>query len=395
MQYRINPKNNDKISSLSHGCMRFPKSGSKIDQEKTTALVKLSIESGINYFDTAYLYPGNEEALGTALHELGLRKEVKIATKIPHYFCKTHDDLDKFFAKQLERLKTDYIDYYLIHMLNDVSSWDRIKLLGAADWIKEKKASGQIKNIGFSYHGGREAFKVLIDSYDWDFCMIQYNYLDEFNQAGRAGLEYAAAKKLPVFIMEPLRGGYLANGLPEKATEIFKKSNPDFSPAQWALRWLYNQSGVTSVLSGMNETAQIKENSLLADISPAGCLDNQELDVYGEVLKTINSKIKVPCTGCGYCLPCPFGVDIPNCFHCYNESYSRGYISGMKAYFMNSGAMTPTQTYASKCRKCKKCEKHCPQKIEISKELRSVAFRLEPVMFKTLAKIVRRFMNAK
>jgi len=198
MNYRVNPKNNDKLSILGFGCMRFTK-----DEKELEKQIIYAIENGVNYFDTAYIYPNSEVALGRVLAK-GYRDRVKIATKMPPYLIKKYEDFDKIFNAELGRLQTTYIDYYLIHMITDVNIWSRLVSLGVLDWIKEKKEKGQIINIGFSYHGGKDEFIKIVDVFDWEFCMIQYNYLDENKQAGKSGLQYAASKGIPVMIMEPL-----------------------------------------------------------------------------------------------------------------------------------------------------------------------------------------------
>lgn len=393
MIYRINKKNENKISQLGYGCMRFPKKGTRIDQDKVNELIKTAIENGINYFDSAYAYPGSEEALGTALEVLNKRKSVYIATKLPHYLCKNKDDFDKMFDKQLERLKTDYIDYYLIHMLQEIGSWERVVDMGITDWIAEKIKTGKIRNIGFSFHGGRTQFKKIIDAYDWDFCMVQYNYLDENNQASKEGVQYANEKGLPVFIMEPLRGGMLVNGLPKDALNIFHKANKNYSTVDWGLRWLWNQAEVNMVLSGMSSMEQLQSNLKIAADAKVG--DIKDLSVFDNVVATINNKIKVPCTGCNYCMPCPQGVDIPTCFSCYNETYTQGFGSGIMRYIMTTGAISLRQANASKCVKCGKCEKRCPQKIEITKELKSVSRRMESFWYKPVFTVVRKFTTKK
>ena len=233
MQYRINPKNGDEISVLAFGCMRF-----KRDEKETEQQIIKAIEMGVNYFDTAYIYPGSEATLGRILSK-GYRDKVKIATKLPPYLVKKKEDFDKIFHTQLERLKTDYIDYYLIHMLPNLDVWQRMISLGIEEWIEEKKAKGLIRNIGFSYHGGQEEFVKIVDAYPWEFCMLQYNYYDEFNQASKNGLLYAADKGLPIMIMEPLRGGKLVN-LPKEALQVFDESEEKHSPAEWSFRWLWN-----------------------------------------------------------------------------------------------------------------------------------------------------------
>ncbi len=395
MLYRVNPKNGDKISQLGFGCMRLPKRGNQIDYEKSLEIIKSAIDSGVNYFDTAYIYAGSEDTLGKALAQLGARDKVKIATKLPIFLCKTNADFDKLFNKQLEKLKTDRIDYYLLHMLGNTQTLDRLKSIGFHEWVNDKKAQGKIINIGFSYHGDRLEFKKIIDSYDWDFCMMQYNYMDENNQAGKDGLHYANSKGLPVFIMEPLRGGTLANKLPSDAKEVFNRANKERSLAEWSFRWLWNQPEVTTVLSGMNEVNQLNENVKTANSSMVGNLSKEDLGVYAKALEVIKKNIKVPCTGCGYCLPCPQGVDIPTCFSCYNETFSEGYFQAISHYFLHIGAITSKQNYASKCVQCSKCEKHCPQGIKISQRMVEVSKKLEPFWFKPSFSLVRKILNVK
>ena len=237
MQYRHDKYGNE-LSVLGFGCLRFPQRNGKIDLEATRAQIKLAIDAGINYFDTAYVYGGSEAALGEILESEGLRSRVKIATKLPHYLIKSRSSLEKLFREELKRLRTDHVEYYLMHMLCDLDTWDRLKKLGIEEWIAEKKASGQIGQIGFSYHGGTEMFCKLVDAYDWDFCQIQYNYLDEHSQAGRRGLYHAHDKGLPVIIMEPLRGGKLVDLLPAEDRSVFAQSGKGWTPAQWGLRWL-------------------------------------------------------------------------------------------------------------------------------------------------------------
>ena len=215
MQYRKDRQGND-ISILGYGCMRFSRKGAGIDFDKAEAELLHAIELGVNYFDSAYVYPGSEELLGAVLAKNGVREQVRIATKLPQYLVKTTGAIDRFFDEELRRLQTDYIDYYLMHMVTDVAQWENLQRLGIEDWIAQKKASGAIRQIGFSFHGSTDGFIKVLDAYDWDFCQIQYNYLDEHTQAGRAGLEAAAAKGIPVIIMEPLRGGKLVDLLPEK-----------------------------------------------------------------------------------------------------------------------------------------------------------------------------------
>ena len=219
MNYRLD-KYGNQLSILGYGCMRFPRKQGKIDMEVTERLIRTAIEQGVNYFDTAYIYPGSEAAVGEILEKTGLREKVNIATKLPHYLIRNKEGLDKLFNEELRRLRTNHVDYYLMHMLNDIDTWNRLKEMGIETWIAEKKRSGAIRQVGFSYHGNTEMFLKILDAYDWDFCQVQYNYLDEHAQAGRRGVEYAHSKGIPVIIMEPLRGGRLVDLLPEKAKQI-------------------------------------------------------------------------------------------------------------------------------------------------------------------------------
>ncbi len=244
MKYR-NDKNNTAISQLGYGCMRFSKNGNKVDMDKTEKEIMAAIDMGINYYDTAYIYPGIEEALGTILEKNNARDKVYIATKLPQYTMRSREQIDKTFAEELKRLKTDYIDYYLMHMFTAYSEWENLKKLGIEDWIEKHKADGSIRNIGFSYHGNTEEFIKILNAYDWEFCQIQYNYLDETSQAGRKGLEAAYEKGIPVIIMEPLRGGKLVN-LPDKAKQVIKDNGKDYSCAELALRWLGSQMAMGS-----------------------------------------------------------------------------------------------------------------------------------------------------
>lgn len=379
MEYRMND-----WSVLGFGCMRFPKKGNGVDMEETERELAYAIEHGINYFDTAYIYKGNEKVLGELLEKNHWREQVQIATKMPHYMIHSIGELEKLFQEQLRRLRTDYVDNYLMHMLPDVHIWEKLIRMGILEWISEKKAGGQIRRVGFSYHGNSRDFIELLDAWDWEFCQVQYNYMDENSQAGRAGVEYAAAKGIPVIIMEPLRGGRLVNGLPKNAQELFAKARPQRSPAEWGLRWLWNQPGVSVILSGMNSMEMLKENIRIAESVRAGELTEVDRQLFSEVRDAINDKMKVPCTGCGYCQPCPFGVDIPGAFRCYNVRYTDNFFTGMREYLMCT-TFRADRTNASRCRKCGKCEQHCPQGIAIRKELEQVVRHMENPVYKVIA----------
>lgn len=394
MQYRIDPKTGNKLSILGFGCMRFSRNLTSIDIKKAENLIKTAIEKGVNYFDTAYIYPGSEEVLGKVLAKYDLRKKVYIATKLPLILCRSKSDLDKYFNIQLQRLQTDYIDYYLLHMLPDTDLWNKLCEWGIESWIKEKKASGQIKQIGFSFHGTRGEFLSLIDAYDWDFCLIQYNYSDENYQAGVTGLKKAASKGLPVMIMEPLLGGKLANSLPPEAVSLFKKANPNVSPVSWALRWLWNQPEVTVILSGMNDIKQLEENIEIAENAVPNMLSQEEIETIHGVKDIFNSSYKVHCTGCHYCTPCPHGVNIPACFSAYNAYYAIGKSTGLIQY-ITSTVLSSKPGYASLCKKCGKCEKHCPQNIQIISSLEEVQKKMENILFILTRFVARNFMGKK
>lgn len=384
-------KNNWSI--LGFGCMRFPTGkGHRINMKETERELAYAIRHGINYFDTAYVYQGSEKVLGILIEKNHWRKKIEIATKLPHYFIHSLENAEKIFSEQLSRLRTDYIDNYLIHMLPDVHVWDKLVRMGILDWLLEKKASGQIRRIGFSYHGNSSQFIKLLDAYDWDFCQVQYNYMDEFSQAGRIGVEYAEKKGIPVIIMEPLRGGRLANGLPPKARELFRKTDSQRSPAEWAFRWLWNQKGVSVVLSGMNSMDMLKENIRIAETAKIGEFSKKDIVLFEKVKKAINNKIKVPCTGCGYCQPCPAGVDIPGVFRCYNVCYTDHYFTGMREYLMCT-TMRAKPSNASLCKKCGKCEKKCPQSIHIRKELQCVTKYMENPIYKFISFVSKKMFR--
>lgn len=394
MKYRVDPKTGNEISILGFGCMRFPSNMGRIDVEKTEKLVVEAIERGVNYFDTAYLYPGSEAALGQILAKNDLREKVFIATKLPILMCKKTSDFDKFFNTELERLQTDYVDYYFMHMLTTPEQWQNLCDLGIESWIEEKKKSGQIKNLGFSFHGNQNDFLKLIDKREWDFCQIQYNYINENYQAGMTGLKYASSKGLPVFIMEPLLGGRLASGLPEKAVEAMKASDPSLSPVGWSLKWIWNQPEVTMLLSGMNAPDQLDENIKLAESSEAGMWTDKEQDTIKEVVNIFNESYKIPCTGCNYCMPCPQNIDIPGSFAAYNTSYAIKKSLGIQQYMMNVGAVNQKKpAYVSTCIKCGKCESHCPQNIAIRDSLVLVEKRLEPKWLKGILAVARKVMR--
>jgi predicted aldo/keto reductase-like oxidoreductase len=384
MQYRIDKKSGDKLPILGFGCMRFP------DRRKTEEMIMRAIEGGLNYFDTAWAYPGSEETLGAILAKNHAREKALVATKLPLFLLKGPADFDKYFNQSLKRLETGYIDYYLMHMITDREQWEKLKSWGIESWIAAKKQAGQIRRIAFSFHGSCCEFLKVLDDYDWEMCQIQYNYTDENFQAGVTGLK-KAAEKMPVVIMEPLLGGKLATGLPQEAAAIFKKANPNLSPAAWALNWVWNQPEAAVVLSGMSSMEQLEENLRLAGEASAGMLGATEMDVYRRSLAVIKRSYRIPCTGCNYCMPCPRGVNIPGCFAAYNTSYSMGYYQGLHQFITSTALTSERSGSPGRCVKCGKCESHCPQNLPIVQHLRAVHRRLEPWWLQFAGACVRGF----
>lgn len=392
MKYRTD-KSGKQISQLGYGCMRFSRKGGSIDFDKTEQEILYAIENGVNYLDTAYIYPGSEECLGKILAKNNLRDKVSIATKLPQYIMRSSAQIEKTFNEELSRLQTDYIDYYLMHMFTDFSEWENLQRLGIEDWIAEKKKAGQVRNVGFSYHGDTDMFLKILNAYDWDFCQIQYNYLDETSQAGRAGLEAAQAKGIPVVIMEPLRGGKLVR-IPEKAKDVMKASDRSYSPAEWGLRWLWNQSGVTCVLSGMNSMEMVQENIRIASEAEVDSFTEQDFATIAEVKKVIREREKVGCTGCRYCMPCPKGVDIPGNFHFYNLMYMEKKTSARFEFAQVMG-LREAPGFASQCIQCGKCEKHCPQHLPIREKLKEADKALRPLPYKIGINVARKILIKK
>ena len=391
MNYRLD-KYGNKISVLGFGCMRFQQKKGRIDMEEAEREIMEAYRGGVNYFDTAYIYTGSEAAIGEIFEKNGIRKKINIATKLPHYMIKSMDGIEKTFQEELRRLRTDYVDYYLMHMLNDVATWDKLKAMGVAEWIAEKKKSGAIRQIGFSYHGGTEMFCQIVDAWDWDFCQVQYNYLDEHSQAGRRGVAHAYAKGIPVVIMEPLRGGRLVDQLPASAKKIIGEHPSKRSAAEWGLRWLWNQQEVSVVLSGMSTLEMLHENIRIASDTRIGELGPDDEAMYAEIVNAINSNVKIGCTGCGYCQPCPKGVDIPGSFAAYNRYYGETKIGAFMDY-LKCTTVRKNASGAGNCVQCGKCETHCPQGIDIRQQLKNVEKTFETPVYKVIRKAIELFLH--
>jgi predicted aldo/keto reductase-like oxidoreductase len=382
MLYRKMPRVKEDLSILGFGCMRFPileGDITKIDEEKAEELLKYAIDNGVNYIDTAYPYHGasiiggaSEPFVGRVLAS-GYRDKVMLASKLPCWFIEKMEDMDFFINKQLKRLQTDHIDFYLVHALN-LKFWKSLVPLGVKEFLDRAKEDGRIRYAGFSFHDDSvDLFKEIIDAYDWDFCQIQYNYLDENYQAGREGLEYAAKKGLGLVVMEPLKGGSLAVNMPDDANIVFEAANPDRKPVDWALSWLWNQKDVHVVLSGMNTLEQVVENIKIAAEAKVGCFNRDEIEAVNSVKDIMHSIVKVDCTTCGYCMPCPEGVDIPRNFSYYND-YHRFDDDKIRAnsHIIYNSVLSEGQKALS-CVECGTCEPLCPQNIPIIDKLKDVA----------------------
>jgi len=381
MLYRTMPKNGDSLSILGFGCMRLPVKDQHIDEAAAISLIRFAADQGVNYFDTAWPYHAGESEvlLGKALLG-GYRDRVKLATKLPSWMIKSRADMDRYLNAQLKKLQTDHIDYYLLHAL-DGSQWDNLVQMGVVDFIDKAKKDGRIINIGFSFHGLPADFIRIVDAYPWVFCQIQYNYLDEDYQAGTQGLRHAGAKGIGVIVMEPLRGGNLASSpQPSRIEEIWNRAKVRRTPVDWALSWVWNNPEVTVVLSGMSALDQVKENLAIASSAKANTLTAEELQMVADVSQTYRQLMKVGCTGCGYCMPCPSGVAIPRCFEEYNKMHLFGKIDEARfryAFGLSGDLGTGEPSFASQCVQCGECLDKCPQHIPIPDMLEHVVKEME------------------
>ena len=402
MNKRIVKRNGDELFPLGLGAMRLATKNNSIDKEVSKEYILYAIENGVNFIDTAYAYHGGESErfLGDILsltdsEGVKYRDRVKLSTKLPSWMVRAREDMDAFLNEQLRKLKTDVIDYYFIHNV-DFSSVLRLKELGLYEFLEKARADGKIKNIGFSYHGSPNEFNDLIDDFDWDMVLVQYNYSDVNAQAGIRGIQYAYERDIAVFVMEPLKGGILAGELPEKVQNLFDSVDSNRSAVDWALSWVLNQKEITCVLSGMGSLDQIKENMAIAGRVEIDSLSEDERDVLKQAQDIFDSMMKINCTGCGYCLPCPKGVNIPDCFKIYNEKYlfnkkGIGPISNaMMNYYMVVGGVANKQASAGLCNHCGRCKKLCPQSLDIPNELDTVRSEFELFGFNYQIKFVNK-----
>jgi predicted aldo/keto reductase-like oxidoreductase len=375
MLYRKFPKAPMDLSILGFGCMRLPVfENRQIDEPKALAMIRYAIDHGVNYIDTAYPYHDgqSEPVVGRALGD-GYREKVQLATKLPSWLITKREDMDKYLDEQLERLATDYIDFYLIHGLNQ-ATWETMARLGVLEFLDDAVADGRIRYPAFSFHDSLPLFKEIVDAYDWTFAQIQYNFMDEKYQAGTKGLKYAAKRGIGIVVMEPLRGGLLAKDAPG-IPEILKSAPVQRTPAEWGLRWVWNHPEVTVVLSGMSAMEQVVQNIAYAEQGLPDSLSKKELAIVGRVRDEFNSRIKIHCTGCRYCMPCKNGVDIPGCFEFYNQAHiydAKDQAGGIYSWAL-SGIFGGIPGFASCCLSCGECEEKCPQGLPIQKHLKDVA----------------------
>lgn len=376
MLYRKFGRTGENVSILGFGCMRFPVIDGKddqIDEEQATRMIEYAIDQGVNYFDTAYPYhEGKSEPFVGKVLNSGYREKVYLATKLPLWLVEKREDMDRYLDAQLRRLQTDYIDFYLMHGFTR-GHWEKMKELGMFDFIENAISAGKIKYIGFSFHDDIEVFKEIVDGYDWDFCMIQYNFMDENYQAGKEGLLYAADKGLGVAIMEPLRGGSLVR-IPDDVQQIWDSADVKRTPANWCLQYLWDQPQISIVLSGMSDFEQVEQNIAYAEEGVAGSLSEKEHELIGNVRDVYLEKIEVDCTDCKYCLPCPSGVNIPAAFTYLNSASMYGNLEKARLHY---DLFVPPEERASRCVECGLCEQKCPQHISIQKMLKHVSKILE------------------
>lgn len=372
MLYRDFGSTGEKVSILGFGCMRFQvldNDPAKIDEKKAIEQIRYAVDNGVNYIDTAYPYHGkmSEVLVGKALKD-GYREKVHLATKLPSWLIKSREDMDKYLNEQLKKLQTDHIDFYLMHALNK-GTWDNLVKNNVFDFISKALQDGRIRYVGFSFHDELPVFKEIVDAYDWSFCQIQYNFMDENYQAGTEGLKYAAKKGMGVVIMEPLRGGNLARNVPDEVKAVYDKADVKRSPAEWCFRFVWNHPEVSLVLSGMNDMEHIKENIRISNDGYPNSLSEKEIAIINEVKEVYKSRTKVNCTSCKYCMPCPFGVNIPRNFALLNNASIYGNVEGVKQQY---NSLDKEGKSAANCRECGRCEKACPQHIEIRKMLKEV-----------------------
>jgi len=403
MEYRTIPKTKEKISSLGFGVMRLSTTMGTVDKEKATQEIKYAIDNGVNFIDTAYRYGNgsNEKVLGEILTQLNYRDKVNISTKMNPLKVHSYQDMENMLNEELKSLQTDHIDYYFIHNVMDYELIENLLNINIIQFFEDKKAEGKIRNVGFSYHGPYQDLPKIVDAYDWDMCMLQFNYIDEKIQAGIKGVKYLAEKGIGIFIMEPLKGGLLAGEMPKEVEQVMEKSEIYRSNADLALSWVLNHPEITCVLSGMNSIEMVKENIEIASKIKPNSLTTEELETISKIREIIQRLNKIDCTTCGYCMPCPKGVNIPECFKKYNEKYLfdfklYGVNQALSQYvFILMGLMSEPQD-ASLCTHCNACIKKCPQSLpipdlleDVNKEFHGKLVKISMPLIKKIVKLFK------
>lgn len=401
MEYRTVKKNEDKISLLGFGAMRLIQKNGKIDMELASQIINYAIDNGINYFDTAYLYGmgSNEKALGEIILKLSCRSDIYLATKMNRLAIHSREDMDKMFSQELDNLCTDYIDYYFIH--NVISYQDIIDLIdmGLFDFIEEKKSNGQIKNMGFSYHGSYDDFEKILELYDWDMTLLQYNYLDNQLQAGLKGIKLAHDKGMGIMIMEPLKGGLLAGTMPKEAQDLIDESTTTRSNVDLALSWIYDTPEITCVLSGMNTMDMLEENIAITDQFLENPLSDDEKKLLNQVKEIILKINKIGCTSCNYCMPCPQQINIPDIFKLYNDKYlfpedkTHGIHHTYIQYAGNMLGFTGQRHDGALCVDCGLCISKCPQRLEIPELLKMVDKSYHGNLLRPIVPVAKKLMK--
>lgn len=377
MQYNKFGREEMPISRFGMGCMRLPQAkaedGSEgIDEKEAIRMIRHAVDEGVNYFDTAYAYPGSEQVVGKAMKD-GYREKVLLATKIPLYMIKKQEDYQKILEEQLERLQTDYIDVYIFHCL-DRTGWETVKATGGLEYLEGLKQEGKIRNIGFSFHAEYELFTEIIDFFPWDMCLIQLNILDQNHQAGLKGLAYAADRNIPVVIMEPLKGGLFGSNVPEEVGELLNGYEEKRSIVEWAFRWLYHHPQIKIILSGVSSMEQLEDNLRIFEKAEPGVMKPEDMELIDKIRDIYAGKVKVGCTGCGYCMPCPSGVNIPEIFKVYNDSFLSAWTEFGKTFY--SLVASHSGKDASNCIECRRCERHCPQGLSIVSTLKEAHLQM-------------------
>lgn len=373
MQYRKFERSGVKASVLGFGCMRLPVQagveGDPIDRPEAIRMIRKAIDSGVTYVDTAYGYHNgdSENLVGEALQD-GYRERVLLATKLPVWKVEKYEDMERLLDEQLTKLKTDHVDFYLLHAL-DKARFHQMRDLNVFKFLDDMVAKGKIKYPAFSFHDNAEAFREIVDSYPWHMAQIQMNVLDEFNQATLEGMKYAASKGIGIVIMEPLRGGALAAKLPEEIRALYEKAPVKRSAVEWAFRWLYDQPEIMTILSGMSSMEQLEDNLKIFEGALPGTMTADEKELMTQVRLAYESRVRVGCTGCEYCMPCPAGVQIPKIFRNLDSNAMFDTLDKFSGFY---NKLVSEGHGADQCVKCGACESVCPQHFDIRDKLESI-----------------------